>query len=82
MTQQKLEKCNKIAKEIDQITIYLKEIKWMINDNVIERPMDIRFSGCDSYIVAPSEVFKTIGKLLYNEYQQKLMKLEMEFWNL
>lgn len=82
MTQQKLEKCNKIAKEIDQITVYLKEIKWMINDNVVERPMEITFSGCDLGIVAPAEVFKSIGRLLYNEYQQKLLHLEKEFWNL
>jgi len=82
MTQQKLKRCNELAKEMDQITLYLKDIKWMINDNVIERPINLSYSGCDSFIVAPETVFKKIGRLLYDEYTQKLMDLEKEFWNL
>ena len=83
MTEEKLKRCNKVANEIKKIEVYLESIKWMINDSVVERPISITFSGCSSHeIVAPDSLFKTIGRLLYNEYQQKLIDLEKEFWNL
>jgi hypothetical protein len=83
MTEEKLKKCNKVAKEIETIKVYLESIKWMINDSVVERPISITFSGCScDQIVAPESLFRVIGRLLYNEYQQKLLDLEKEFWNL
>jgi len=83
MTQEKLERCNIVANEIKKIKAYLESIKWMLNDAVLERPINITFSGCSHHeLKAPDTLFKTIGRLLYNEYQQKLLHLEKEFWNL
>jgi hypothetical protein len=83
MTEEKLKRCNKVASEIQRINAYLKSIKWMINEDVVERPIGITFSGCScDEIVAPESLFRVIGRLLYNEYQQKLLDLEKEFWNL
>jgi hypothetical protein len=83
MSEEKLKRANELAREIYKIKNYLESIKWMINESVVERPVSITFSGCSSHeIIAPDSLFKVIGRLLYNEYQQKLMDLEKEFWNL
>ena len=82
MTEHKLKKCNELAKQIKEIENNIEISKFTQSENVPQRPMFIEFLGHDQVLKAPDTLFKIIGKLILNEYQQKLIKLETEFNNL
>jgi hypothetical protein len=82
MTEKKLKRCNELAKEIKLIKIYLETAKHTQSENVVATPMIFDFTGYDKQLLAPESLFRIIGKLILDEYEQKLIELEKEFFNL
>jgi hypothetical protein len=82
MTKEKLKRCNELAKEIKETEDNIKIAKFTQSETLPQRPMYIEFLGSEQIFKAPDTLFKIIGKLILNEYQQKLIELETEFDNL
>jgi len=82
MTEEKLKRCNELAKQIQDTRDYIKMAKSTQHDNVTIRPMYVDLNWYDTKLKIPESLFRIIGKLILNEHQQKLIDLEKEFWNL
>ena len=80
MTEEKLKRCNELAKQIKETKERIKVGKLTQSETMVIRPMFIEFLG--GTFAAPESLFRIIGKLILNEHQQKLIELETEFNNL
>lgn len=79
MDEIKLLAANNLNNEIKKCKENIKIAKYTQYDNVVIRPMYIDANGFDEKLTVPASLFRIIGKLVINEYQQKLIELEEEF---
>jgi hypothetical protein len=82
MTYEQLEKAKEIASQIEQCKENLKKANFTQYPNVVERRSYFKFYGIDEDIEVPETLFRTIGKLIISEWQQKLSEYEKEFKDL
>ncbi len=75
----KLQKANEIKKQIEKLNENIKDASYTQNESISGRQMYITWNGCQNPILAPSELWRTIGKLIITVNQSELMKLEKEF---
>lgn len=79
MKKEKLERCNKLIKEIDDCKEQIKFFEYSQFENIEERGSTIRFNGSDKFGVIPKQLFRSIGRIVLNEWKQKLNELELLF---
>lgn len=79
MNLSKLEKANKLAKEIEYKKISVNKLRYAINDSVAERNITLDFSGGDGIAEFDKKDFKNICKILLPILENDLMNLEIEF---
>jgi hypothetical protein len=79
MNLSKLEKANKLAKEIEYKKIYLNKLKYAISESVSERNLTLDFFGCDGVAEFDKKDFKNICKILLPILENDLINLELEF---
>lgn len=75
----KLEKANKLAKEIEFKKISVNKLRYAINDNVSERNITLDFYGCDGVAEFDKKDFKNICKTLLPILENDLINLEIQF---
>lgn len=78
MTEEKLNKANKLFKEIIDCEYQINELKHAQSETFVSRKAEIKWYGSESTIVIPSSLFKVVTKLILSEYTQKLTELKTE----
>ncbi|MFN9951502.1 MAG: hypothetical protein ACK55I_00245 [bacterium] len=82
MTEEKLNKANKLFKEIIDCEYQINELKHAQSETFSSRKAELKWYGSESAIVIPSSLFKVVTKLILSEYTQKLTELKTELENL
>ena len=78
MKKETVEQANKILTELEHCEYNLTNIEHTQSKNVVERSSFLTFNGIDKTIQVPKELFRTIGKLIQQEYRHKIKELEDE----
>lgn len=79
MTLEQLQKGIKIAGEIKECKRYIESARYTQSESVVIRRTYLKVDGLEETIEVPESLFRTVGKLLLSEYNQKLIELESEF---
>lgn len=79
MNLSKLEKANKLAKEIEFKKISVNKLRFAINEAVVERNITLDFYGCDGIAEFDKKDFKSICKILLPILENDLIDLELQF---
>jgi hypothetical protein len=79
---EQLEKGIKIADDIAKCNENIEKAKYMQCEQVVIRDSYLECNGVDGNIVIPKSLFRFIGELIVNEYQQELNRLQNEFESL
>ena len=82
MDLEKLEKGNKIAKEIENCKANIKAANYTQLQNIVIRKTYLKVSGLEESIEVPESLFRIVGKLILSEYNQKLLEFESELQSL
>ena len=82
MIEEKLNKANKLFKEIIDCECQINELKHAQSETFVSRKSEIKWHGSESAIEIPLSLFKVVTKLILSEYTQKLTELKKEFENL
>jgi uncharacterized protein YlaN (UPF0358 family) len=81
MTYEQLERAEKLTSLIEQCKDNLKKANYTQYPEVVELRsyFHFLFYGIDGNIEVPETLFRTIGKLIISELEQKLSEYEKEF---
>lgn len=79
MTEEKLKKCNKILKQIEECKQQIDYFEFSQNENIQEMSSTIRFGTRNNFGTIPSNLYRSIGRIVLNEWKQKLIELEETF---
>jgi hypothetical protein len=82
MNTEKLKRCNEIQKLIYEAKDQINAAKCTQDNAVVSRPIKLELSFYNRQLIAPESLYKIIGKLILDDYEQKLIDLETEFNNL
>jgi hypothetical protein len=82
MTLEQLKRGNEIAREIQTCKNNIRKAQYTQYESVSIRSTKLEVMGLESSIEVPKTLFRTIGKLILSEYQQKLIELEDELKSL
>ena len=76
---EKLKRCNKLLSDIEECKKQIDFFDYTQYDHILERASSIRFNGSDKFGVIPSSLWRSIGRIVLNEWKQKLNELELLF---
>ena len=79
MTKEKLEIGNRLIKEISICKDQIEWFQYTQHENVIERPIILSHNGTMDNGIIPSHMWQSLGKILLNEWQIKLIELQNQF---
>jgi len=79
MDKEKLERCNKLLKKIEHCHQQIKYFEYSQCENVVEMTSSIRFGTSNNFGIIPSCLFRSIGRIVLNEWKQELIELENKF---
>lgn len=82
MTEELLQKANDLLGRIEVCKNNLKNIRYTQSENSIIRESHLQFNGIEDVITVPKALFRTVGKLIQDEYIKELEDLQKEFDNL
>jgi len=82
MTREKLKRCNEIECKMNEIISQIHAVKHTQFSTTVPRDVRIEMIFENKQVVVPESLYKTIGKLILDDYKEKLNKLEKEFFNL
>jgi len=78
MTQETLEKANKLYERLRFCRQHLDSIKYTQNENVLLRKGSLKYIGIECSVEVPENLFRIIGKLIQSEYLQEISELQKE----
>lgn len=79
MKQEKLDRANQLLKEIELSKQQIDFFDYSQCENVVERIWTIEHNGSMSRGIIPSSLWRSIGKIVQNEWKLKLIKSQTEF---
>lgn len=79
MTNEKLNELIELSKKIEECKKQIHFFEYTQSDDVTIRESTIRFNGSDRFGVIPENLWRSIGRIVLNEWKQKLIELENQF---
>lgn len=79
MKKETLDRANYLIQQIDKCQKQIKFFEYTQCENVLERESKIQFnSSFDYFGIIPDKLYRTIGKILLNEWKLYLIELQNE----